>query len=253
MESSVLSSAITCSAMVPVRTLSARLSWFAAMNSGMYMDGLGFIQRMYGCSCSCKFQSNTWALSIALPRSSEEISQPGGTNTLKNVLDSQNRTFYRANSTEPDPSESMLLPHNAPPKKGLPVEILPIFSNRLDSIRRPSKSTSLSLLFGEPGVRYLDPSLKYTLHGPHANTSPFVFQRENRLSFSFCNSSYRQRQYRSGAPWEGGHERARSPRPPALIPNKRLTPAGGSQNSWLSARIRKKRETTVMFRIIFLG
>lgn len=69
---------ITCSAMVPLRTLSARLSWFAAMKSGMYMDGLGVMQRMYGSSCSCKFQSNTWALSMALPRSIEEISQPGG-------------------------------------------------------------------------------------------------------------------------------------------------------------------------------
>lgn len=72
----------TCSAMVPLRTLSARLSWFAAMKSGMYIDGLGFMQRMYGSSCSCKFQSNTSALSIALPRSIEEISQPGEKNTL---------------------------------------------------------------------------------------------------------------------------------------------------------------------------
>lgn len=40
------------------------------------MDGLGFRQLMCGRSCSCNGQSSTWARSIALPRSNEEISQP---------------------------------------------------------------------------------------------------------------------------------------------------------------------------------
>lgn len=34
------------------------------------------MELMYGRNCSCKDQSNTWALSMAQPRSMEEISQP---------------------------------------------------------------------------------------------------------------------------------------------------------------------------------
>lgn len=143
--------------MVPLRTLSARLSWFAAMKSGMYMDGLGFMQRMYGSSCSCKFQSNTWALSIALPRSIEEISQPG--QKKKNRLKIHD-FFSRATSTKPDLYEATRVPQNREAeKKRLSVEILPLFSKRLDSVGRPRISTSLSLLLEKRGVRNLNPCM----------------------------------------------------------------------------------------------
>ena len=67
---------VTCSAMVPDRTLSALLSWFAAMNSGMKMEGRGFRLLMWGRSSSCSDQSRTWARSIARPKSIDEMSQP---------------------------------------------------------------------------------------------------------------------------------------------------------------------------------